>query len=415
MQFKMTTQYRQLEVVWNNVVSHDRRSYMFAVQTLSDQSAALFIVYNDVFMRAVYPDVVANANLGEKCDTFNVVSTISYSISTDSGYNVLQEGLRAGLFFFFFSRLTQQLSNFVSGAVAIDGTVDVAGTVTAHLDSSEPLVVKQADGFPFKVVPSDDNQPFTVRSDVDSPLHVTASQLNPVFVEFTNGYIVQANIVGSSGSIRVAPTAGQPLVASVLPTPGQPLLIDPGVAVFTVAQQSGQSWLVRSDYIAPLHVVLKGFNFSSSIVSPVPCLIDSSLGPARFLPVFGAVNAGMFQSNSNVQPFEFSGEVFPNMTARINDLSTSSHLTIAMQGNLQMGYGTDLVLATRESTFLNTPLSDFHPAVAIHGQPISVTLGVTDITEQKEPVLFREKSRSSSTTSFEKVPQPTTSTKWLPW
>lgn len=423
-------QYRRLTAVWHPTPSAQRQSYMFAVEKLSCQTAAIFIVFNDVHMIAIYPDIVQNVDVGQKADTFGVVDTISYILSPNSGYDVLLGTVRSGEHFFFATRLAQQLETLVGGSIiaSIPGGVDVTGTVDANItgpvtvDASTPLPILPATGAVFSVVPAN-NSPFTVSPETGSMWTMTPSA-GAVWV-----------VSGPAGS----PVVIQPNPLSVF----QVIAQDPAGLII----QAPAGLNVHAGPDSPLSVNLNGFwHYTSPSVVPTfrsvhfvedantgvqyPVLATAASGDF-FAKVDATAAAPKFLTPSPVMRFIFDGVtgympysavalngMIPNLTmpsgyltGNLNGLkSPGSVLPVAMAGS----YAGPSNATYYQNSMFELSDSNMVPILAVH-------TGAGRIEEQKEPVLFLKNESDSDVEDIGSTPpkssgaQQQSGKKWALW
>lgn len=245
---RMADSYRRLVATWSSGPSSQRQAYMFDASRQVAAYSALYMIFNDVDMVAIYPDIGLNANVGEKADVYDSVSTIQYSTSVDSGYNEMLALVRAGTYFLFTYRLAEQLNTHIVG------NVDITPGST--------LTVQPADGSIWTMQPT------------------AASEFRVVNVPNT--------------SLLVGPSTSA--IFPVVNAPGSALLVGPGTnAIFPVANAPGSALLVGPDTGATWQVVNP--SGSALLVGPgIGAVFNTSIVGPNPLPISGQV----FITNSEV-------------------------------------------------------------------------------------------------------------------
>lgn len=265
----MTTYYR-VTVHWLAGHGFDvqRRSYMSQLSRLSSQTAAIFIMSNDVEMVAVFPNVASNDDAWVKADTFNCVDSINVQVVNNAAYDHMLSQLRAGDYFFYESRLVQQLEQYVAGNVGVDGPVDVTGTV----DSTITGVVR-----------------VKVTNTAAEAVPISNSASNPLFV---------------AGEVDVSPA--HDAIFAFAPTAG---------SIFHVAPADGVVFPISSSYDAPLYTIDAGFTSNNLPTIIRNEVINTSVGLLRRFAVVqdGSVDRGyappMYHAMA-FQTFTFSSQTF---------------------------------------------------------------------------------------------------------
>jgi len=295
----MTTYYR-VTVHWLAGHGFDvqRRSYMSQLSRLSSQTAAIFIMSNDVEMVAVFPNVASNDDAWVKADTFNCVDSINVQVVNNAAYDHMLSQLRAGDYFFYESRLVQQLEQYVAGNVGVDGPVDVTGTVDSTITGVVRVKVTNTAAEAVPISNSASN-PLFVAGEVDvSPAHDAIFAFAP-----------------TAGSIfHVAPADG--FVFPISPAHDAIFAFAPTAgSIFHVAPADGVVFPISSSYDAPLYTIDAGFTSNNLPTIIRNDVINTSVGLLRRFAVVqdGSVDRGyappMYHAMA-FQTFTFSSQTF---------------------------------------------------------------------------------------------------------